>query len=259
MKKTHILIISILIILVLGLSGYIIYDKVLKKETGNNNYQENNNQTNDNNLNNNQTNHEENDNKEETHQITDKAIQDAFDLVGLPRTNSEGNTLLNYYVSNDDYSKYANEIISYYANDWNGKKLFKQVSVDVMNSDACGGSGFCMSISKKDAEKIFELYNFKGNINDYFKSTSKLENEYVFIVTNNSVPVIFNSPNAKITHNIETYNMGGTDIGATDKQTITIVDENDYSKLKTINKTVNYEFKMNKEGNYYLYKVEVAK
>ena len=51
--------------------------------------------------------------------------------------------------------------------------------------------------------------------------------------------------------------MAGSDIGATDKQIITLVDENNPDKLKTINKTVNYQFKMNNEGNYYLYKVEV--
>ena len=246
MKKTNIIII-ILIVLVLGLSGYIVYDKVLYTEE-NNNYQENNNTNKDDNN--------ENDGNE-NHQITDEAINGAYDLVGLPRTNSNGNNLLNYYVTNNDYNKYTSEIISYYANTWNEKSLFKKVSEEVMNSDACGGSGFCMSISKKDAENIFALYNFSGNFSDYFKSTSKLKNEYVFIVNNTTPPAIFNSPKANIKHDINSYNMLGTDIGITDKQVITIVDENNSNELKTIYKTVDYEFKMNNEGNYYLHKVEV--
>lgn len=246
MKKTNVIII-ILTILVLGLTGYIVYDKVLDAEE-NNNYQKNNNTNQD-------------DNKESTgdenNQITDKAINGAYDLLGLPRTNSDGNNLLNYYISNNDYNKYTSEIISYYANTWDDKSLFKKVSEEVMNSDACGSSGFCMSIAKEDAKKIFALYNFSGNFSDYFKATSQLKNEYIFIVTNTTVPAIFDSPNTNIKHDIDSYNMLGTDIGITDKQVITIVDENNSNKLKTISKTVNYEFKMNNEGNYYLYKVDV--
>jgi len=52
MKKTNIIII-ILMLLVLGLSGYIVYDKVLNTEDGNTNYRDNNNQNDGNEVDNN--------------------------------------------------------------------------------------------------------------------------------------------------------------------------------------------------------------
>ena len=47
MKKTNVIII-ILMLLVLGLSGYIVYDKVLSNNGDNTNYQNNNNQNDEN-------------------------------------------------------------------------------------------------------------------------------------------------------------------------------------------------------------------
>jgi len=249
-KKSNVglyIVLSILCLLVGVVIGIVVYDKFID-----NNNKENNNGN---------TIHY----KDETVKFTGKYqevniknsdipenVEEIFGILGLPHNSSNGNGLLNYYLSNENYNEHAELIISYYGNTWDENSLFKSIPDEVSNSSACVMSSFCMGISKTDAERIFKIYGFTGNINDYFKTTDLLEDQYVFTVKNTSVPPMFNSPDAIISHNISDYTLTDDIENIIDKQIIKIVDEQDYSQLNIYAKKVTYSLKKDEEGKYYL-------
>lgn len=183
-------------------------------------------------------------------------VEEIFAILGLPHNNSDGNGLLNYYLSNENYNENAELIISYYGNTWDENSLFKSIPNEVSNSSACIMSSFCMGISKTDAERIFKMYGFTGNINDYFKTNDLLEDQYVFTVLNTSVPPIFNSPDAIIKHNISDYTFDGDTGKLIDNQVITVVAETLPYELTTYAKKVTYNLKKDEISNYYLSSID---
>jgi len=183
-------------------------------------------------------------------------IEEIFDILGLPHNNSNGNHLLNYYLSNENYNDNAKLLISYYGNTWDENSLFKTLPTEVSDSPVCMSSGFCMGIWKIDAERIFKMYGFAGNITDYFKTTDLLEDQYVFIVQNTSVPPMFNSPDAIIKHNISDYNFDGDTVTIIDNQVITVMTETLPYELNTYAKKVTYNLKKDETGSYYLSSID---
>lgn len=156
-----------------------------------------------------------------------------FDAIGIPSKNSTyGNHRLSYYISNKDYYKNAATIISLYGNTWGKDSLF---SVDLPSGyependkGACpnGKNPNCMLISKENAETIFELYNFPGKVTDYFNVSSEYDNIFAMDVTNTTVELKWNGPDAGVIHNVVSEYINTNDIKITDKQIVSYYNDN---------------------------------
>ncbi len=182
-------------------------------------------------------------------------LNKVLNIVGVaPTRYISNNNILNYYVSNSNYQDYAKEIISYYANQ---NDLFT-----VLPEDVCEGT-HCVTIAKDDVSKIFKIYNLGGNITDYFvtsvdgndsllKTDYSFEDEYLFPDRKDlEVPAFANGEEFDITHNITT-SYDDITIKVIDTQTVSYYDN---EELKTVDKTVTYEFRQDDTNEYYLYQV----
>ena len=226
-KSGVVALVIVLCLFVLGLGGYIVYDKVLQGDD----------QT---------TNNVDSTAKSK---VVDKAVLNILnDLVGLP--NGEGEDMcLNYYVSNNDYNQYAKQIMTYYGNRNTGSHRYF-LDATYNETFACNGAADCDMITKSDANKLVKLYNFSGTADDYF---TKVDNEYWYKFAayyNMHGPCL---TDLKITHNATSEYVGDTDVKITDTQVLTYNDNG----AKTVNKTVEYNFKTDENGNYYLNNVIV--
>ncbi len=221
----------IFIILTLLLGSYIVYDKVLYKEHQN-------------------TQKETIDNTK-----VNKAILNILtDLVGLPNSNGE-DMCLNYYISNHDYNKYAKEIMTYYGNRNTGDHHYFIDAHEILKDDVtCPNAADCHVITKSDAEKLVKLYNFSGNVGDYFTTINdnNLSEKYYRYSANHNMhgPCLVD---LNITHNFTSTYVNGSNVIINDTQVLTYNDNG----TKTINKTVEYEFRTDNNGNYYLHQVNV--
>ena len=191
--------------------------------------------------------------------VDEVVLNNLFDVLGIPSLNRQyGDSALNYLVSNSNYSNDAKDIISYYGNTWDEKTLFRNPPDEVYSSEECGvGAAGCKIISKNEAQRIYNLYNFTGKITDYFKETSLLENDYIFFVTNTSPLTMWNGADAGIKHNVTSEHINNSDVKIIDNQIVSYYDENSTSgDIIKQNRTVIYIFK-NNNSEYYLSSVEV--
>lgn len=189
-------------------------------------------------------------------------LRNVLSIIGIASTTQENNNnILNYYVSNENYKENAREIISYYGGSNN---LF-----NVLPTDVCEGAQ-CSIISKDNAMKILKLYNFDGNITDYFitnenykiednllKTDYDLESEYLFTFrTDTSIPAFANGDEFNITHNVTSENIEDNNIKIEDIQVLNYYDEN--GNVSTTNRTVTYNFVQNENNDYSLSSVSIS-
>ena len=253
-NKGIIALVIILFLLVLGLSGYIIYDKVF-------NSQNNNNATNNDNKTENNTS-----SLYENTEINKETLDELYRIIGVLPTQDEETLAprhcLNVAVTNTNYMgiPYANDVFSWYVITYDKKadyEKYKDANMFVSNGTvkvSAYNCAACFTIEKTEAEKFKKLYYFgpeekfgfiKDNIENY-------DNIY-------SATQSLGSPvecNYNVKHNIiETYVEKGTmveNIYITDKQTITKYDDFDNNSISQLtNQTVNYVFSKNTDDDNY--------
>lgn len=246
-----ILLVIVLFVLVLGLGGYIVYDKALSN---------NNNQTNttDNNTNNNS-------------EIDSAVLNNLYDVLGInwntkTLAGHEGElydygNCLNYLLSNNNYKdasttygSNAKRIFAIYASHINAN-----TSVSRRNSSKCGDEcqrqlscADCGSILKTNADKIIRQYN----LNDYkLTELAGFDTDYTYLSSGTQYN---GSCHYDVKHDLNSKYVDNNTIEITDKQVATDYDALDSSKItSTKNQEVTYTFKKDSDGNYYLSQVSV--
>ena len=224
----------VLFLLVLGLGGYIVYDKVL---------------SNDNETINNVNNNDE---------IDTAVLNNLYTIVGiLPVDQYYRNSCLNKAISTNDYKNNAYEIFSWYAyfynmdsNHYNDEKC--KLDIECQKALSAAAS---RTITKENANKILELYNFEETSNSFLKPLSSYDDEYSYATQIGDPPTCRYS----IEHDTDSKYLDSNTIRITDKQNITeygFFEESDQIKSQK-EQTVTYDFRKNTEGKYYLESVIV--
>ena len=247
-KKRNILIVIVLLLLLTAVGifiGFIAFDMFGKKDNGEVE----------------QTTTEETENTaKNTNVIQNNGVDfdeltEALMIVGIASTTEkENSTMVNYYVSNNNYKDNIKNIIVYYVTQSMG--LASENSSEVTLPDdydsksdtgACGDAVSCVLISKEEATEILRLYNLGNKLEDYFSKSSVVDGAYGVQFGGTLVITEFNGPDADITHNLEAGQADG-EIVVTDNQTIKTYD--DEGTLNTEEKTVSYTFKSTDDGVY---------
>ena len=259
MEKKNIglvVLVIILSLLVVGLGGFIVYDKVLSNNEVDN-------------VDNDKTNNTQKESVNGDYKvvINNKSVDEGtlntvLDIIGVPYYNNSSNACLTDAISFNNYSDNAKKIMSFYIDSHNYRYL-KIPEDKIYSSQECGlGAADCYTISKEDAKKLFDMFNFDGKITDYFQESTNLKDDYIFWYGHT-----LGFCDKKINHDIvaeysseERMNEYGINIGAdikiTDKQEVinNIVDDVNNSKIE---RTITYYFKSATNGNYYLDSVNV--
>ena len=141
-------VITILCILILGLSGFIVYDKVInKEEKKDSNVTDNNDQ----------------------YTLSKEQLNELYDIAGISGIYSES-SLISTFINNDgkisDYDKDTKKNIIYF-NAAQESKL-KYVKGDEYASCA-SGSGTCQGVSKEDYYEIAKKYNINDKFEDLYE------------------------------------------------------------------------------------------
>lgn len=178
--------------------------------------------------------------------VNETDLNEMLKIIGI-KSDDYLNLWLNYYLSDENYSQNANLIMSAYINSYEEEIVSRPPNEVYISAECGGGAADCHVISKKDAKRIYEKYNFTGTIEDYFKTSTKLQDKYVFFYTRAFGPLEYD-----INHNITSKYTNSTDVMITDEQEIININSNAKE-----NKTVTYLFKKNTEGNYYLDNVKI--
>jgi len=187
-----------------------------------------------------------NTNEINNNEIDKTTLNKLFDIIGIPSTNNPyGSSELNDYISNNDYTKNANEILRH----TNIGIIEDNIDVDV---NECAPR--CNVYTKENADNLIKIYNLPGTINDYFTKSTKLENIYILHIST-SVAAEWNGPDAGITHDVTSEYINSTDIKITDKQIIKKYNEN--RELQATNQTTTFIFKKDNENKFYLDNVTV--
>lgn len=243
-----IVLVIILFLLVIGLGGFIVYDKILS-----NNEIENNNKEN------------VSENYKviiDSKSVDGEVLNEVLDIVGIPYYNNSSNACLTDTISVNNYSDNAKKIMSLYIDSHSNINL-KRPEDKIYSSQECGiGAADCYTISKEDAKKLFYMFNFDGKLTDYFQESTNLKDDYIFWYGHT-----LGFCDKKISHDIvaeyssaEKNNEYGINIGAdikiTDKQIIENVMDNDSINEQT-ERTITYIFKPATNGSYYLDSVSV--
>ena len=240
--------------LVLGLSGYIIYDKVF-------NSQNNNNATNNYNKTENNTS-----SLYENTEINKETLDELYRIIGVLPTQAEETLAprhcLNVAVTNTNYMgiPYANDVFSWYVMTYNKEanyETYKDAEMYVYDGTikvSAYNCAACFTIEKTEAEKFKKLYNFGTEEKFEFIYDNIVNYDNIYgAVQSLGTPV---ECDYNVKHNIiETRVEKGTmmeKIYITDKQTITkydVFDNNNISQLT--NQTVNYVFSKNTDDDNY--------
>lgn len=238
-------------------------NEINQDDIGNNNF-ENNNITDNNGENNNVT--DDNVSKEEfTTQINNKNVEPEtlnylLKALGIASSENEyGKVNLSDDISNSNYQEKAGDIIVSYAVEATGNvdSIELPEDYDRTKDDACLNSVSCAIISEEKAKEIIRLYNFKGEITDYFYKSSLLDNMYGIHFGGTLVRGEWNGINAGISHDVISENIDSTNIKITDNQTIKKYNLENPNTIVTTIRNVTYNFKKDAEGNYYLDSVEI--
>lgn len=240
--------VAILFLLVFGLGGYIIYDKIY-------NLQNNNNKT----ENNASILYENTDIDKET-------LDELYYIIGALPTKDEEvlapRHCLNVAVTNTNYMgiPYANDVFSWYVITYNKEadyEKYKDATIYVDDGNikvSAYNCASCFTIEKTEAEKFKSLYSFgmeekfdfiKDNVENY---------DNIYGATQSLGSPVHCDYN--VTHNIiETHVEKGTmmeNIYITDKQTITKYDDFDNNIISQLtNQTVIYVFSKSVDGDSY--------
>lgn len=250
----------VLFLLVLGLGGYIVYDKVLSPS---NNKNLNGNDTNENATNTTVT--EINGLKVNNNSVTENDLNTAFDVLGLAQSSDEvyKNNCLNAYVSDANYKGNSKKIFVWYVISHkletnHGNEILRDVDGDgKADVGACGGAADCGTIKKSDATKIIKLYGLT-NMNDQFEEMlAPYTDEYIINYYNLSGlhPI---TCNVSTKHDITAKYDDKKNIIIIDNQNVTeygYLGESDQVKSQK-DQTVTYILK-NDNNDYYLDSVSV--
>ena len=234
-NKKVICVVIVIFVILLVVCGYVIYNKFFTGE--NIKYQ---------------------DDLEEKSVITNIAVDQedlntVLKIIGVTSLSGNSNSCLNYYISNGSFSINFNNIISYYINAY-GKDMLKKLPDEVSKSDVCNkGATNCYTISKKDAEYLLKIYNFVGDIDDYFDVNKQMKDDYIYVSNNDYGKCKYN-----IVHDMVVQYGNSNDINIVDNQRV-----KEYSPfygengklVKVTEKEIIYKFKRDKENNYYLHNV----
>lgn len=182
-------------------------------------------------------------------------LNELYGYLGmLPNKYNCSNSRLSYNISNNDYKKNADMIISLYSNSYDENDLILDNKEEIyLDGELCV---FCGLIKKEDAERIYEFYNFSGKITDYFNVHSKYDDKYILELWNTSVELMWNGPDAGVKHNVTSEYINTSDIRIIDKQVVSYYN-NSFYDLKSYEQEVTYDFVKDSEGNYYLSNVNV--
>lgn len=238
------ILVVVLSILVVVLSGYLVYDKALSN------------------------NEIENVNSDYKIVINNKSVDEGIlnnvlDIIGIPYYNNSSNACLTDAISVNDYSVNAKRIMSFYIDSHDHINI-KRPEDKIYSSKECGmGAADCYTISKEDAKKLFDMFNFDGEITDYFQESTNLKDDYIFWYghtlglcdkkINHDIVAEYSSEEKKNEYGINI----GADITITDKQEIiNDVNETNNNNEKT-ERTITYVFKSVTNGGYYLDNVSV--
>ena len=188
-----------------------------------------------------------------------------LNIIGIPYFNNSSNACLTDAISVNNYSANAKKIMSLYIDSRNYRYL-KNPEDNIYESEECGyGAADCYTISKENAEKLFNMFNFDGKITDYFQESVNLKDDYIFwyghtlgfcdMKINHDIVAEYSSEEKKNDYGINI----GADITIIDKQSVlkNIIDVGNGSKVEKNERTVTYIFKPATNGNYYLSSVDV--
>lgn len=218
------ILVIILSLLVVALTGYLVYDKVLSKEDNN-----------------------DTTNKDE---IDTALLNSLYDMLGINNDNNYYGDCLNYFISNNNYQNNAQKIFSLYAS-------YKNLNTNRHNNENCNSDceialscAECASISKEEGNKIIKLYNLN---NLTLKELPGIDTDYVYV---SGIPV--GTCHYKVTHNTNAEYLDKDSVMITDNQVVTDYEWPEESQINsTKNQTVTYTFEKDNNGNYYLNSVNV--
>lgn len=238
-RKSTILVILVIILslLILGLGGYIIYDKL-------NTTTENKENLIINNVN-----------------LSSNDLNIILDILGLDEAKSLGNNCMNAYISDNNFKNNSKKIFAWYiiSHKLDTNNGQSQIIIDT-NEDgtpdvpACGGAADCGSIKKSDADKIIKLYGLINIENQLTEMPEPYTDEYIINYFNltNQHPISCNIS----TKHAMTIKENNNIVVVTDKQDVTEHDEYENIKLQK-KQTVTYNLKKDINDNYYLDSVNV--
>ena len=190
-----------------------------------------------------------------TLEVNRNSIGDVLKYLGITVSENSSGACLNIIITDSNYKSNAKDIVSYYSDAYfTFNNILNRPSDNIYNSKECDNGSFdCYIISENDAKEFYNFYKFNGKITDYFKTSSNLDNEYIFMYNNTSKTCEY-----EIDHDTSQTMVGST-LVITDKQKVIEYDlSNENKKIKkTINKTVTYNIKKDSENNYYLDSVAV--
>lgn len=258
-NKGVIAIAIILFLLVLGLGGYIIYDKIYNSQNSNNLT------SNDNKI------EDSTSNLYENTEINKEILDELYRIIGVLPTEDEEilapRHCLNVAVTNTNYMgiPYANDVFSWYVITYNKEadyEKYKDANIYVSDGTVKVSAyhcAVCFTIEKTEAEKFKNLYYFGPEEKfEFIKDNVENYDNIYGAIQSLGTPI---QCDYNVKHNIiKTYVEKGTmmeNIYITDKQLVTkydVFDNNSISQLT--NQTVNYVFsKKIDDDNYYLSQV----
>ena len=255
-NKGIIALIIILSLLVVGLSGYIAYEKIHNSQNSNNITNNENENKNENNVS----------NLYENTEINRETLDELYRIIGVLPTQDEGTLAprhcLNVAVTNTNYMgiPYANDVFSWYVITYDKEadyEKYKDANMYVSNGTvkvSAYNCAACFTIEKTEAEKFKKLYYFGPEEKFEFIKDNVENYDDIYSATQSLGSPVECDYNVK--HNIiKTYVEKGTmveKIYITDEQTVTKYDDFDNNSISQLtNQTVNYVFSKNTDDDNY--------
>ncbi len=175
-------------------------------------------------------------------------LETVLGLLGIS-TFADNNNInaLTYYVTNENYRDNAKEIITYYA--ILGTDMAMDFEDDGTDSTICADAVNCSVISKEDALKIIRLYNFDGDLEDYFYKSSVSNDKYGIHYGDTLDLPLFNGTNLGFGHKLTAKYIGDEDISVEDTQIFNYIED---GQVNHVDRVAKYMFKKNDNNEYYL-------
>ena len=214
---------------------------------------------NSNNLDDNENNSQQN-NVISDDTIDEELQNNLYSMIGiLPIEQHNINDCLNVAISNNNYKENYKSIFSWYAY-LMGLETYHYGDSQCQDSEECSRAyscSSCTSITKKDADDIFRIYNFNNDVSEFLYELPTYNNEYSYSrYTNQPVFCEF-----EIQHNTSSEYINSSDIKIVDQQNIVefkFPDDHSNENIKNNkNQIVTYYFKKDNNNKYYLNDVVV--
>ena len=175
-------------------------------------------------------------------------LEAVLGLLGISAFADNNNiNALTYYVTNENYRDNAKEIIAYYA--ILGTGMAMDFEDDGNDSTICADAINCSVISKEDALKIIRLYNFDGDLEDYFYKSSVSNDKYGIHYGDTLDLPLFNGTNLGFGHKLTAKYIGDEDISVEDTQIFNYIEDD---QVNHVDRVAKYMFKKNDNNEYYL-------